>query len=476
MRINHNISALRALHQLDRSNNKLDKTLERLSSGLRINHAADDAAGMAITQKMDTQVRGLKQANRNAMDGISLIQTAEGALGEVHSMLQRIRELAVQVSNGTYDAADRKSVQDEVDQLQNEIQRISDDSEFNEMKLLNGGIDRRVFSTDANIADIICMSDSVEAGDYGFTVDAAASQKVIEGGSEVTLFNGSGTALVGGTFSINGEQVEISAGETSDQVFTKIRILCNTVDISVQSLDDQSASGGVPTMPFANTCYLNFTNNQYGTEALDITGDTNLLAALGLDSLTTIDSGSDVVIDPTSLTGFPTGTTYTASGSDILFQSNNNFELKLSGGSNIGDVTMNIMETGPLDLQIGANEGQFMQIRIQNLSPKAIGISEINLSTSKGAQAAITIVDDAIGLISAVRSKLGAYQNRLEHTVANLESASENMTASLSRILDADMAYEMSQFTQQNVIQQAGTSMLAQANQRPQSLLQLLQG
>jgi flagellin len=137
---------------------------------------------------------------------------------------------------------------------------------------------------------------------------------------------------------------------------------------------------------------------------------------------------------------------------------------------------MNLLETGPLDLQIGANEGQFMEIRIQNLSPRALGITDLNLSTSDGAQEAITIVDDAINTISTVRSKLGAYQNRLEHTIANLGTAAENMTASLSRILDADMAYEMSQFTQQNIIQQAGTSMLAQANQRPQSLLQLLQG
>jgi flagellin len=139
-------------------------------------------------------------------------------------------------------------------------------------------------------------------------------------------------------------------------------------------------------------------------------------------------------------------------------------------------VTMNLLQTGPLDLQIGANEGQFMEIRIQNLSPRALGITDLNLSTSGGAQEAIGIVDTAIQTISTVRSKLGAYQNRLEHTIANLEAASENMTASLSRILDADMAYEMSQFTLQNIIQQAGTSMLAQANQRPQSLLQLLQG
>lgn len=707
MRINHNIPSLRALHQLDKSNATLDRTLERLSSGLRINHAADDAAGLAITQKMDTQVRGLKQANRNAMDGISLIQTAEGALNEVHSMLQRIRELAVQVSNGTYDAQDRKAVQDEVKQMQNEIGRISSSIEFNEMKLLNGDIDRRAFSTDSDIADIVSMSDTVEAGVYSFDVSQLASVTKDTGG-QVGLFDGNGQSIVTGTININGEQADIKAGETSEEVFSKLRDLSSRVDISV-TID--------PAPPFGNGKSLTLEMNQYGPRRLDVTGDLDLLQALGLDeehfqpntketfvtdvdfsggiasatanilingttvsfvngdmdqdiyekikaanipglelsyadtghllvfsnkpltiepanptdvndialvaeldilglddgiALTptasadlvksipdagiTTDSGAgdeltgtvavfaggvqvganidwtggldlddpadretaldnlnaqnpgdtifsftgdnpakliaynkdglEVVIKPVSNVnpldtatvanlgyatgnvtiekgfgnlgmnvqidgssivyddpatinvrdGFPAGTTVTTIGRDIIFESNDNFELRLVSGADIGNVTMNLLETGPLDLQIGANEGQSMEIRIQNLSPRAIGITDINLSTSEGAQEAIGIVDTAIETISTVRSKLGAYQNRLEHTIANLEAASENMTASLSRILDADMAYEMSQFTQQNIIQQAGTSMLAQANQRPQSLLQLLQG
>lgn len=709
MRINHNIPSLRALHQLDKSNSKLDKTLERLSSGLRINHAADDAAGLAITQKMDTQVRGLEQANRNAMDGISLIQTAEGALNEVHSMLQRVRELAVQVSNGTYDPTDRKAVQDEVSELQNEIQRISDDIEFNEMKLLNGDIDRRAFSTDADIADIVSMSDTVDAGTYTFDVTQLAS-KTSDTGGAVTLFDGDGKSTVAGTININGEQVDIAANESSEDVFAKIRDLTGTVDVAVTI---------EPSAPFENGKQLNLELNTYGPDELSVTGDLELLQGLGLDAtqfnpnsdavyatstgvlanLTTggnvyvngvqvnfsagdtvddvlstlrandipgtefaldgagtgliiyskkplvikalddtvagdvttatelsslqtttadditvanpdtaksvateavdtsstiangsvlrvvIDDGDtdvltnpsvdvtivgaldmsveadreelisqlnaagvtnttfifdesesyisayntdgnkvtmyaadtgdqddvdaaialgyatddvsyeqkfgnigrNVQIDTTNLTyddpatinvvdGFPEGTTVSTSGQDILFESNDDFELRLVAGTDTGEVTMNLLETGPLDLQIGANEGQFMEIRIQNLSPRALGITDLNLSTSDGAQEAITIVDDAINTISTVRSKLGAYQNRLEHTIANLGTAAENMTASLSRILDADMAYEMSQFTQQNIIQQAGTSMLAQANQRPQSLLQLLQG
>jgi len=494
MRINHNISALRALHQLDKSNSKLDKSLERLSSGLRINHAADDAAGLAITQKMDTQVRGLKQANRNAMDGISLIQTAEGALNEVHSMLQRIRELAVQVSNGTYDSTDRKAVQDEVSELQNEVQRISEDIEFNEMKLLNGDIDRRAFSTDSDIAEIVSMSDTVDAGEYTFEVTGAAEKTSGLGGT-VSLFDANDEATEGGTININGEQVDIEIGDTNEEVYAAIRDLCSTVDISLQSVTVAAGPPIVTTasMPFGNTKVLEFELNQYGDRDLAITGDIGLLMKLGIapdggDATTTDDliitDGQDVVIDASTIStlsstpagAFPDGTTYSAIGQDIVFESNDNFELRLVGAASIGSVTLNVLETGPLNLQIGANEGQFMELRIQNLSPRSLGITDINLSTSDGAQEAITTVDDAITTISSVRSKLGAYQNRLEHTVSNLNSASENMTASLSRILDADMAYEMSQFTQQNIIQQAGTSMLAQANQRPQSLLQLLQG
>ena len=180
MRINHNIPALIANNQLAATNNNLAKSLQKLSSGKRINKAADDAAGLAISQKMDTQVRGLTQAIRNANDGISVIQTAEGALNEVHSMLQRMRELAVQVSNGTYDEVDRASVQDEINQLNEEIQRISDTTEFNERKLLNGEIDRRCYSTTKNL-NIVSLSDSVEPADYGLTVTQDARQAILVG-------------------------------------------------------------------------------------------------------------------------------------------------------------------------------------------------------------------------------------------------------------------------------------------------------
>ncbi|KAE9627751.1 hypothetical protein GND95_14525 [Defluviitalea raffinosedens] len=262
MKINHNMLALKALHQLNKTNNVMDKTMERLSSGLRINRAADDAAGLAIAQKMDTQVRGLKQANRNAMDGISLIQTAEGALNEVHAMLQRIRELAVQVSNGTYDPADRKAVQDEVKQLQNEIQRISDHIEFNESKLLNGEIDRRAFLDDDKAAKIVSLSDSVKPGTYAVTVTANATKATLEGGKVSSNFtDGKIQANQAGIININGEEVRIEAGDSAETVFNKLRDLAETVGLNLIAYGDDGTgkpdyNGGAKPFEFNSGMHL----------------------------------------------------------------------------------------------------------------------------------------------------------------------------------------------------------------------------
>jgi len=486
MRINHNIPALRALHQLNKTNTVLDKTMQKLSSGLRINCAADDAAGLAISQKMDTQVRGLHQANRNAMDGISLIQTAEGALNEVHAMLQRIRELAVQVSNGTYDSTDRRAVNDEVVQLQNEIQRISDHIEFNERKLLNGEIDRRAFPDNEGVVKIISLSDTVSPGSYSIEVTADATKATITGaGGTITAGRSIAESQVG-TINLNGEEVRIEKGDTADVVFNKLRDLAETIGANliaynVDGSGNADIDGGAQQYNFGNM-RLVFEMKEYGSEyKLDLNAsNSSLLSALGLS--TTIETGSDAQAKITSSAdGFSSTATVSTKGNVITVTDINGFEMKFEAQQGAADLADNsadvkVLDAGPLDLQIGANEGQFMEIRIQNLSPQALGIDKINLSTSDGAQKAITVVDNAINMISSVRSKLGAYQNRLEHTVANLSVAAENMTASLSRIQDADMAAEMSEYTQKNVISQAGIAMLAQANQRPQQILQLLQG
>jgi len=612
MRINHNITALKTLHNMGKSNLSLDKTMERLSSGLRINHAADDAAGLAISQKMDTQVRGLKQANRNADDGISLIQTAEGALNEVHSMLQRVRELAVQISNGTYNAEDRKAVQDEVGQLQNEIERISEHIEFNDKKLLNGDLDRRSFPNDESVVEIVSLSDTVEPGNYGISVIKEAEKAKIEG-SKSTLASSDN-----GKISINGEEVEISATDTAQEVFDKLRTLGETVGANLVAYADDG-SGNIDysqaqTFEFGKDMHLVFEQKQLGKDyKIDINSSNSaLLNGLGLstgevkgaDAIATIDvSGTDFNSTATISTSGNMVKVKDSDGFEITFnvqegttaglQSDDDVKTALDGAATalipstvteeqkkqaycayvkdlsegkssadaeataeaivlnsgalitgalygkseaaaeavvtgIGTIVtgavqaggddatilakiktdaaavlpapiaitdeeaeqalevfnkelysstdVKVLDAGPLNLQIGANEGQFMEVRIQNLSPEALEMDKINLATVDGAQEAITTVDNAIEKISSVRSKLGAYQNRLEHTVNNLATTSENMTASLSRILDADMAYEMAEYTQKNIISQAGINMLSQANQRPQQILQLLQG
>ena len=281
MRINHNIPALIANNQLAATNNNLAKSLQKLSSGKRINKAADDAAGLAISQKMDTQVRGLTQATRNANDGISVIQTAEGALNEVHSMLQRMRELAVQVSNGTYDEVDRASVQDEINQLNEEIQRISDTTEFNERKLLNGEIDRRSYSTTKNL-NIVSLSDGVNPADYGLTVTQDARQAVLVGDAidktSITGLldsNNLVTEKASGTININGEEVKIEAGDTADDVYDKLRELCERVNVDVFTISDKTidpatadvnAGYQAETFAFDESKMLVFCSKEYGSD------------------------------------------------------------------------------------------------------------------------------------------------------------------------------------------------------------------
>ncbi|QUI21244.1 flagellin [Vallitalea pronyensis] len=481
MRINRNIPALKALHQLTMNNSKLDKSLERLSSGLRINHASDDAAGLAITQKMNTQIRGLEQAKRNSMDGISLIQTAEGAMNEVHAMLQRMRELAVQASNGTYDSEDRKALQKEVDQLKDEIQRISDQIEFNEKKLLNGDIDQKAYVDDDTVAKIISTSDTVEPGTYEIEITGDATKSNILG-KRITSVPAAMTQ--GGKIILNGEEVTINVGDTPNDVFDKLRDLAEKVgaDLTAYGVD---AGGIITTTAEAYITgadvHLKFESKQFGDDyPLTLSSDSGaLLAELQLDSLTPT-LGVDVQANIITTSDFAVTASISGDGNRVTVKDVDGFEMQIEaqpGAASSGAVSsiISVLDAGALTLQIGANEGQGMEVRIPNLSPKALGIDTLNMATVSGAQLALGKISAAVNRVSNIRSKLGAYQNRLEHTVNNLSVSSESMTEAMSRIQDADMAYEMAQYTQRNVIAQAGTSMLAQANQRPQSILQLLQ-
>ena len=458
MRINHNISAIKANMYLNTTNSKMDKSLERLSSGLKINRAADDAAGMAISQKMRTQIAGLEKASNNASDGISVIQTAEGALSEVGTMLQRMRELAVQASNGTNTETYRQAIQKEVDQLNEEIQRISDTTEFNTKKLLNGDIDRKSYSSDSKV-NLVSLSDSVGVGSYEVKVTQLPTQTTTTGS----------TALVGGkagTFCLNGEEVEILDTDTPDQIFEKIRDLGDSMNIEVT----RDGAGA-----------LKFTSEEFGKDnKIEVyCSSTELNTSLGLTGLT-VTQGQDAKISLDS--GFGATATMSSSGKDVTITDQSGFSMKIEvdkaatiTGAGAA-IKIDVLSSGPMMLQIGANEGQTMEVRIPQVTPKTLGIDTVNMTTQEGAEKAITQLDSAITEVSSIRAKLGAYQNRLEHSIANLDTTGENMTEALSRVEDTDMAEEMAQYTQMQVLSQAGTSMLAQANQRPQTILSLLQG
>lgn len=459
MRINHNISAIKANMHLNSTNSKMDKSLERLSSGFKINRAADDAAGMAISQKMRTQIAGLEKASNNASDGISVIQTAEGALSEVGAMLQRMRELAVQASNGTNTESDRKAVQKEIDQLNEEIQRISDTTEFNTKKLLNGDIDRKSYSSDSKV-NLVSLSDSVGVGSYEVEVTQLPEQTTATGTAALT----GGKA---GTFCLNGEEVEILDTDTPDQIFEKIRDLGDSMNIEV------TKNGTAPNQT------LKFTSEEYGKDyKIEVhCSNTELETSLGLTGMT-VTQGKNAEIKPIS--GFNATATMSTSGKDITITDQNGFSMKIEVDAKAAitgaAIKIDVLSSGPMMLQIGANEGQTMEVRIPQVTPKTLGIDNVNMTTQEGAEKAITQLDSAITEVSAIRAKLGAYQNRLEHSIANLDTTGENMTEALSRVEDTDMAEEMAQYTQMQVLSQAGTSMLAQANQRPQTILSLLQG
>lgn len=469
MRINHNIPALQSLFQYNKTNSALEKSLEKLSSGKRINRAADDAAGLAISNKLDAQIRGLEQANRNSNDGISLIQTAEGALNEVEAMLQRMRELAVQASNGTLAPEDREAVQKEIGQLVEEVERVSNDIEFNEMKLLNGDLDRVTFVDNKDIADSITFTQGVKSGSYSFEI-TGATQEIAQGGNISSLFTvGVVDAGAAGTLNINGVDINIVAGETPADVLNKLNQAGSTANFTVTASN----------IPLDNNESITLTNNEYGNLPFTITGDANTINALGLGS-PTITPGSDVVVSNLS-TDFPAGVTSTYKDNLVEFEGPDGFNLIVEHNDKPlpiipTKVTIDILETGPLDIQIGANEGQSMEVRIPDMSSKALGIDVLNVETTSSANEALGAVDEAINTVSLVRAQLGAYQNRLEYTINNLSTATENMTASLSRIVDVDMAVEMANYTQLNVISQSGVSMIAQANQMPEQVLQLLRG
>lgn len=490
MKINHNMSAVITNHQLLNTENSLSATMERLSSGLKINHAKDDAAGMAIATKMRAQIQGLDQASRNASDGNSILQTADGALNEVTSMIQRMRELAVQAANGTNTDDDRDAIQKEIESLKEEIDRISSDTEFNTKTLFDGNLDTRVY---ADNVSRITVSDAVRAGEYLFTIDQASTQATfndpLKGAMvEPSYINDNGEIPADfdtipedaeGVVVINGREIEINAGDTAETVYEKLRDGAELGECNIVPLDLNYTE---KTGSYAFGDVLQITSDFYGINSkVQIACDNEQLADfLGIPTNNVDDMpvGTDAQLTLDTDSAFGAHCTYAVEGNKVTISNRAGFEISFmadAGFESTNPILMEVTNIGTLTLQIGANEDQTMEVRIPEVSTETLYIDDLDVMTINGADRAIVQLDEALAIVNNARSKIGAYQNRLDHAIASLNQESQDMTAALSRIEDADMAAEMTEYTKENVLSQAATSVLAQANEIPQQVLQLLQ-
>lgn len=564
MIINHNMNALNAHRNMGVNNSAAGKSMEKLSSGLRINRAGDDAAGLAISEKMRGQIRGLTQASRNASDGISLVQTAEGALNETTNILQRMREISVQSANSTNTETDRAALQEELNQLTTEINRIGNTTEFNTQKLLNGGAGS---SSSANITD--AASASVTTGNFTVKDLSTATNKTsikVDG----TTFDISEALKVDWTAGnktaddVIGALNEVTAGEKklSDVVdITKVATGGNTQIVFTAKSTGKSSSVEISTdndnvakmFGYTNATNLVNTANGEGKNAtiqkhgLEGTGDkltaTNVTVTKGQEFKVTVGHDSEVSVkfakdktydvknadanvaqaareelvkdinEALQKAGLSDKVTASLSNDNQLQMiSENGKDIAITGMADFGIANNaqvknvnQVVGAGAqgagfeVNLQIGANSGQAMNLSIGDMRAAALGITgntgqtgfsstnnvtngtdtisteaSLDITSATNASKAITAIDSAMEKVSSERAKLGAVQNRLEYTISNLDNTAENLTSAESTLRDVDMAKEMMEYSKNNILSQAAQSMISQANQQPQNVLQLL--
>ncbi|MCR5453332.1 MAG: flagellin [Lachnospiraceae bacterium] len=459
MKINNNISAVITNKHLLRTEKSLSFSMERLSSGFKLNHSWDNPSGVAISNKMNAQIDGLDRASSNASDGMSVLDTADGAMNEITLMIQRMRELSVQAANDTNTQDDKQAIQDEIDSLTQEIDRVSSSTEFNTKSLLDGSLDNRVYTEHVTRPQI---SSTVEEGNYKFKIDAAAKQAEAEIPSGIP-----DTIQHDGRMEINGYPIELKKGMSKDDVYEKIR---------------QGAEiGGCTISDDPNATPLKVTSMEYGVEAKTYISFNNkdLASEFGMDAAGVKSQGEDasVTLDKSSSSQFKDHTQATVSmeGNKMVITDNEGFEISfMAEAGYTGDIDLEVTDIGPMDLQIGANEGQRIAVKIPAMDTKSLYIDDIDVRKMGGADKAIAKYDAALDKISQTRANIGAYSNRLDHSVAALDTTHENVTSAITRLKDVDMAEEMTEFTKYNVLQQAGTSALSQANEIPQMALQLL--
>lgn len=543
MRIQHNIAALNSYRQLGNNNSAVSKNLEKLSSGYRINRAGDDAAGLAISEKMRAQITGLTTAQKNAQDGISLVQTAEGALTEVHSMMNRMVELANQSSNGIYDnAVDRANMQKEITSLKDEIDRIAEGTNFNGIKLLDGSLDGagsaganglvggKIASfkpatltgayANASAADAIDFTDKDKLNIDGteIEVDWSKLTKDEQNVLKKDFANASpsekkdAAALIEKTINAaidksnkdtgnNTQHITVKAGAANFELKSGLQgsgasHISSSSDNTKKSVLKVVAGVDKTTAGADATSDLTMDKTLAGKFDMLLNGETieveytaattGALVAKGLQ--TAIDKALENYDKAKGLTGddITKGKITVSFNNQGALEFTNNTDLKIGfADKNGGTVAKNLgisaegkaLSGGGLSLQIGDTADDFnkLNVSVGSMSTASLGIQNIDISTQDGASKAVDKIKTAINTVSSTRGDLGAIQNRLEHTINSLSVTTENMTAAESRIRDLDMASEMMSYTKNNILVQASQAMLAQANQIPQGVLQLLQ-
>jgi flagellin len=473
--INTNIASLTAQNNLNASQNSLQTAIQRLSSGLRINSAADDAAGLAISQRMLAQINGVNQAVRNAQDGVSLAQTADGALSSISDNLQRIRQLAVQSANSTNSSSDRAALQQEVSQLTSEIDRVATQTQFNGLNLLDGTFTSQQFQVGANSGQTISISSlaSARTATLGQGYTASTTATVVSGSSVSTA----GKVVINGTDIYQGTTIAADAQQLANAINNRgisgvSATATATTTTGAAAVNATAGDTGTIVINGVATATIAAASGVAATDQLAyMAAINNISAATGV---TASDAGSNKIklsavdgrnitvaygVGGTPLSATDTGITAATTYSTVTVTSTNSTALTTSGAIATGG------GAGSLTMAASTNAGQ-----------SGVSIANTDISSISGANAALTSVDAALTAINSERAQLGAIQNRFQSTVANLQTTGQNLTAAKSRITDTDFAAETANLTRAQILQQAGTAMLAQANALPNSVLTLLKG
>lgn len=484
--INTNVASLNSQRNLSTSQASLNTSIQRLSSGLRINSAKDDAAGLAISDRMNSQIRGMNQATRNANDGVSMAQTAEGALSSSGDILQRIRELAVQSSNSSNSANDRKALQTEVTQLTSELNRIANTTEFNGQKLLDGTMGTANFQVGANAGQLISM------GGSNFTTSTYGNNRL--DASSVQAGTAANNGVAAGTVTINGslgsESVNVASFASAKEAAAQINGKSGDTGVTATAKTEALVKGTVGesyTMDvFSDNASTDPVTVSFKIESADANGYASAISAFNAQSAKTgvtasydatngglkltNSSGEDIkLVNKTTGSTPATMATYDPDGAPLGSPVNID-QANVNGATAIGRITLDSEQS------FSVADGSGFDLDNAGGASTLESVSKLDISSFEGAQLAIKIADAALGKVNSQRAEYGALQSRFESAISNLSSTTENLSASRSRIVDTDFAAETAKMTRGQILQQAGTSMLAQANSLPNGVLSLLRG